>query len=96
MKTEQIVKALEQAARQLGLQVRTEQGNFRGGRCTLDGEEFVILNKRHPPEMHLAILAESLRDQPVDAIYLQPSVRKTLETLWQQRAPLDVEGADAE
>jgi hypothetical protein len=91
MKVQHIVQALEEAARQLGVRVRRERGGFRGGRCKVGEEEVIVLNKSHPPEAHLAILAESLRDLPVDTIFVRPAVRKALEDVWSRRTPVDVE-----
>ena len=95
MKIQQIVDDLRQAAHQLGLQVRLETGRFRGGRCTVGDEALIVLNKRHPPELHLAILAESLRDLPVDKIFLRPAVRDALEAAWRNRpVPADASAFD--
>lgn len=82
MKTEHLVQALEAAARQLGVAVRRERGGFRGGLCTLDGQQVVVLNKQHPPEAHLAALAAALRELPAEGVYLRPAVRDALEDLW--------------
>jgi hypothetical protein len=82
MKPQQIVRELEAAARQLGLQVRVEKGGFRGGWCKVGEVAFIMLNKRHPPEVHVAVLAEGLRDQAVETIFLKPVVRKALEEAW--------------
>ncbi len=101
MKTEHIVQALEVVVRQFGLEVRWEKGRFQGGRCTINGEDLIMLNKHHPPEVHLAILAESLRDLPIEAIFLRPAVREAVEAIWQRhpgtlREALLEEEADAE
>lgn len=96
MKTKQIVKELEAAVRQLGVKVRVEGGSFRGGYCKRGEEELLVLNKRHPPEMHLAVLAESLRVLPVETIFLRPSVRNALEEMWARHAPIDAAGTDVE
>jgi hypothetical protein len=96
MKVEQIVRELIEAASQMGLEVRTESGSFRGGRCTVDETELILLNKRHPPETHLAILAESLRRSPMDTIFLAPAVRSALEQSWAHQAVVDVEIVDGE
>ena len=82
MKTDAIVRALEEAHARLGVRVRRERGGFRGGRCTVEGEEVVVLNRRHPPEVHLAVLAASLRHLPVEQLYLRPAVRAALEDAW--------------
>ena len=96
MKIEHIAQELEKAVRQFGLEVRREKGNFRGGRCTVNGEEMVMLNKRLPPEMHVAVLAEVLRDLPTDTIFLRPAVREAMEEAWLRRAESADLEADAE
>ncbi len=93
MKSDQIVRELEEAARQLGLVVRREKGRFRGGRCTVEEEDVVVLNRLHPPEAHLAILAEVLHDLPVDTIFMRPAVRAALDDLWARRRAVTIEGA---
>jgi hypothetical protein len=96
MKAERIVKELEQAAKQLGLKVRREKGSFKGGLCVRNGEQIVMLNRQHPPELHLAILAESLRELPVDTVYLAPVVRDALENAWEKKALVEFEADDEE
>lgn len=95
MKTERIVEELEQVAHRLGFEVRREKGNFRGGRCTVEGEEIIMLNKRHLPEVQMVVLAHSLRDAPLDTVYLKPVVRKALEEAWAQEEATE-ESAHAE
>lgn len=95
MKPQYIVKELEEVARQLGWPVRTERGSFRGGRCLVNGEQLIVLNKMHPPEMHLAILARSLRGLPVDTVYLKPAVRAALEEAWQRYDEAEADAAEA-
>ncbi|SHK60377.1 hypothetical protein [Rhodothermus profundi] len=80
--TRRLVDELIAAARQLGLEVRLETGPFRGGHCIKQGDELIMLNRRHPPEVHLALLAEALRTRPLDTLYLKPAVRRALEEAW--------------
>ncbi|MDA0875414.1 MAG: hypothetical protein O3C45_10200 [Bacteroidetes bacterium] len=96
MKTPQIVKELEEAVEQLGFRVRREKGNFRGGICTRDGEEFLMLNRVHPPEVHLAILAESLRSMDVDSVYIKPVVRQALEDAWARHDVVEIQTEDGD
>jgi len=77
-----IIRDLSEAARKLGFSVRTEAGGFSGGRCHLNGDEVIMLNKRHPPERQLSVLAAALRTSAVDAVYLKPAVRRALEEAW--------------
>jgi hypothetical protein len=82
MDTTTIIEELEDAAHRLGLEVRAEKGNFRGGRCVVGDEELIMLNKRHQPETQLVVMAEALREAPLDTIYLKPAVRQALEETW--------------
>ena len=50
----------------------------------MGGEELIMLNKRHQPETRLVVLAEALRDAPLDTIYMKPAVRQALEDTWAQ------------
>jgi hypothetical protein len=84
MDTTTIIEELEDVAGRLGFEVRIEKGNFRGGRCIIGGEELIMLNKRHQPETRLVVLAEALRDAPLDTIYMKPAVRQALEDTWAQ------------
>ncbi len=94
MKVPALVKALEEAHQQLGVPVRRERGKFRGGRCTVDGDDVMVINKMHPSEAQMAILAESLRSLPHDQLYIRPSVRTALEDAWAARTAATLEAPD--
>ncbi len=96
MKIEQIIKELETAVEQLGLRVRREKGNFRGGYCVRNDEEFLMLNRVHPPEVHLAVLADTLKTMPIDTVYLRPAVRQALEDAWARNAMVDIQAEDGD
>jgi len=59
-----------------------------------------MLNKHHPPEVHLTVLTESLHDLPIDSIFLRPAVREAFEAAWQRQTLretlLEHDDADAE
>ena len=85
MKPPAVVAALEQALRQLGVRVRRERGGFRGGLCVVAGEPVLVLNRLHPDEAQVAVLASALREHGgVDELYLRPAVRAALEDAWAQ------------
>ncbi len=94
MKTDQILKELEDVARRLGVDVRMERGGFRGGLCTIDDEQVIVLNKRQPAESRLAVLAEGLRSLPVDTVFMRPVVREALESSWASESEVDLEAGD--
>ncbi|NQV72412.1 hypothetical protein HQ496_04755 [bacterium] len=96
MKIDQVIKELESAVEQLGLRVRREKGNFRGGYCVRNDEEFLMLNRVHPPEVHLALLADALRTMDVDTVYLKPVVRQALEDAWARNAVVEIQAEDGD
>jgi hypothetical protein len=96
MKTADVVKELEAAVQQLGVMVRREKGNFRGGYCIRDEEEILMLNKRHPVEIHLSVLAAALKNLPVDTVFLRPAVRRALEDAWTRSVQVELESEDGD
>lgn len=96
MDTQQLVEELKAVAGKLDIEVRHEKGNFQGGHCQVGPEAYIVLNKRHPAEAHLAILADSLRSYPLDTIFIKPAVRAALEETWQQNEHEEVAQTDGE
>jgi hypothetical protein len=84
MTTKKIIDELTDVAKRMDMEVRIEKGDFRGGRCHVGGQTVIMLNKRHPAEVQLAVLARSLRNEPLDTVYLKPAVRKALHRLWDE------------
>jgi len=95
MKTDDLIKELVEAAEQLGLDVRAERGSFRGGLCFVEDRPVIVLNKRQPTEANIAILAEVLKNQPLDNVFIKPSVRSALESSWASRDQ-EIESFDVE
>ncbi|HEX8298910.1 MAG TPA: hypothetical protein VF594_07075 [Rubricoccaceae bacterium] len=90
--------AFEDALKRLGVPVRRGRGGFRGGRCTVDGRDVVVLNTLHPPEAHVAVLAGALAELPHDGLYLRPAVRAALDDALSglsRQLPRDAAGVDA-
>ena len=82
MKPAKLLIEFKEIASQLGFQVRNERGGFRGGRCVVNGEEQILLNKRHPIEAQIVVLAEALKELPIDSIFIAPAIRSALEEAW--------------
>jgi len=82
MKPEQMTEALEQAATQLGVQVRydTMTGGAAGGGglCKVKGAWWVIIDRKMPPAERAAMLIEALAGFDTDAVFLPPQVREAL------------------
>ncbi len=79
MKHEEMIQELQDIARQLGITVRFDQGNFEGGYCILKTQHLLLLNKRLLPARKAAVLARALREIGLDNVFLKPAVRAYIE-----------------
>ncbi len=79
---QQLFAELSAAVENMGVTVRQEKGNFRGGVCVVDGEKrFIFLNKKHSMEQQIIILGQAVRQLDSEVVYLSPRVREFIETL---------------
>ncbi|MCY4674472.1 MAG: hypothetical protein OXD43_12030 [Bacteroidetes bacterium] len=81
-----VLRAMEGVAKAIGYIIRWDSGPFRGGRCTLGGRELIILNRLHPTEVHLGVLARILRDAPLAEISMRKAMRKRVESVIRQHS----------
>jgi len=88
VKPEQLMRELEDELRKMGIRVRREKGNFKGGWCVVNDEECLMINRRQTAEIQFAILAEAIRSLPLDSVYIKPKLRSALEEQW-ERQPQD-------
>ncbi len=75
---------MENVAVKSGYTVRWEKGLFRGGDCTLEGNKMIVLNRNHPTEVQLGVLARTLKDASLEDISMQKDTRKHVEALIQK------------
>lgn len=82
MKPEQMTESLEQAAAQLGVQVRydtmTGDSAGGGGLCKVKGAWCVIIDRKTPPAERAAMLIEALVGFDTDSVFLPPQVREAI------------------
>ncbi|MCZ6776696.1 MAG: hypothetical protein O7D34_09595 [Ignavibacteria bacterium] len=79
MKHEEISQELHELAKQLGVNIRYEKGDFEGGYCTLKDEKVVLINKRLMPTRKAAVLAVALQEIGLNNIYIKPVLREFIE-----------------
>ena len=89
-----LLRLLEEQAERLGLELRCEalgvadgEGAARGGLCTLNERRVVFVDPRSPIPERIAVLAAALAALDLDAVFLPPAVRRTVERAARQRRP---------
>ena len=75
----QLVSELEDLARQLGVQLRYEKGDFEGGFCILKDQRVLVVNKRLNDLRKASSLGQALSQCGIDAVYIKPGVREFIE-----------------
>lgn len=75
----QILNELEELARQLGIQLRYEKGDFEGGYCVLKTQRILVVNKRLHDARKASSLAQALAEYGVETMYVKPSLRAYIE-----------------
>lgn len=79
MKHEQIIMELEDVARQLGVTVRYEKGDFEGGFCILKDNKILLINKKLAPNRKAAVLAVAMQEIGLENVFLKPALREYIE-----------------
>ncbi len=86
---QQLFDDLSAIVHKLGLTIRVEKGNFKGGVCVVKGEKkFLFVNKKHAMEQRIAILGQAIRQIGVEELYLPPRIREFIDSLPDE--PLEV------
>jgi hypothetical protein len=79
MKHEEMIAELQDVARQLGVTVRYERGDFEGGYCILKTEKVLLVNRRLLPVRKAVVLALALSEIGLDNVFVKPAVREYIE-----------------
>ncbi len=79
MKAEEIIEELQDVARQIGITVRFEKGDFEGGYCVLRDQHLVLINRRLMPSRKASTLALALQNIGLETIFLKPAIRQFIE-----------------
>lgn len=75
----QIVGELEELARQFGIELRYEKGDFEGGYCVLKSQKVLVVNKRLPDARKASSLAQALAEYGIETTFVKPNLRAYIE-----------------
>ncbi len=83
MDAETLRAALEETLAHCGIEIERrnladDEHNIRSGLCEVEGRRVLILDKRLPPKTEAVIMADTLRDENLETIYVSPAVRQYL------------------
>jgi len=79
VKQEELIQELQEVARQLGVSVRFERGDFEGGYCILRAQKLLLINRRLLPGRKAAVLAAAVHEIGLENLFLKPALRSYIE-----------------
>jgi len=79
MTVEETLLELEAVAREMGVAIRYEKGNFDGGYCLLKDERIIVVNKKLNPGKKASVLSHAFGELGIENVYIKPAVRLFIE-----------------
>ena len=80
MKPEEMYNHFEELSDQLNVTILEGKGDFEGGYCTVNSDQFVVLNKTRPLAQRLRILAVSFGALDLKDRYMVPVLREFVDS----------------
>lgn len=79
MSNEELLQAMETLVKALGLELRYEKGDFKGGVCRIHDQQLVVMQKKASIENKIKILARELGTLELEHVYVMPAVQKIID-----------------
>jgi hypothetical protein len=81
MNQKQLYSLFEELAEKMNVTLIEGKGDFDGGYCTVNGDQFIVLNKIRPMRQRLRVLAKSFSILDIHDRYLVPALRDFIESV---------------
>lgn len=78
---DELLQELKAVADQLGVSVRFEKGDFKGGYCIVHDKKVIVINKMTNLQRKVMILSSAVKELGVEDIYLSPRIREVIEEM---------------
>ena len=79
MTGEEILSELDIVARDLGVRIRFEKGDFDGGYCLLRDERIIVVNKKLNANRKASVISQAFGELGIDNVFIKPAIRVFIE-----------------
>jgi hypothetical protein len=79
MTQEAILAELENLIASLGLNIRYEKGDLKGGDWILFDQNLVVMNKKNTPAQKISLLSRVVGTYGGDDLYMKPVIRQVVD-----------------
>lgn len=91
MRQKQIIEEMALLAEKLGLNIKFDEFDGRGGWCRVKDSQRIIINKRLGPQEQIKILSQILAGYPLEEQSMAPKIRQLIEDAREELQPaLDI------
>ena len=74
-----ILNQLESLAINLGVEIRSEKGDFKSGYCRVHDHNLIILKKDDSIEKKIDLIAVKLADYNIESFEIHPAIQQLIE-----------------
>jgi hypothetical protein len=78
---ESVLEDLKSLATQMGVKVRFERGDFKGGYCIVKDSKVIVINKLANFQKKVITLSAALKELGIEEMYLTPKLREVIEEM---------------
>lgn len=76
---EKLMNMFEELADKLNINIVQDKGSFDGGTCTVNEENYIVINRSKPLEHRLKVLANAFKNKKLSDTYLIPALRSYID-----------------
>lgn len=80
MKEAEVLEHLERIVEQLGIELRYDLGDFKGGICRVDDKKVLIVNKRLLEPQKISLISQELATVDLSNVFIIPAIREIIES----------------
>lgn len=75
------LKELEDLCEKLGIKIRYEKTQARGGLCRVNGENIIIIDKKASDYYKQNIIGKAVKSFDLSKIHIKPKIREIIEDI---------------
>jgi len=95
MRQKQIIEEMALLAEKLGLNIKFDEFDGRGGWCRVKDSQRIIINKRLGPQEQIKILSQILAGHQIEEQSMAPKIRQLIEEAREEMQPaMDMTGKE--
>ena len=87
MRQTQVIEEMSLLAEKLGLNIKFDEFDGRGGWCRVKDSQRIIINKKLGPQEQIKILSRILAGYPIEDQAMPPKVRQLIEEAREELQP---------